>query len=475
MFKSKHTFLPGLWKMFIWLLWGDFVLVLMEQVMPSLFPLLLRNYGASNRTIGLIMGTLPTFIGLFLIPYVSYKSDRSRSPLGRRRPFLLMSAPLIVISMILFPFAPEITKFLLQLLWMQRIFALIPALPVICVAAWLFLLYGVFNAICASAYNWLVVDMVPRDYMGRYMSLSRIFSLIGMFIFNFFLMGLAETHLKEIFVGAALVYGIGFGLVSWKVHEPHRPALPADELSVNEPRGYRRWGNGIGNFFKICFTTPFYLLIYLAFLLYAWSALAGNLFAVLFMNETLKMDYSTIGTMRAWVTVAVIPVSYFFGKFIDRWKPQNVVIPAVLLYAAGNLACFFFIRGTVSFLIWTFITNISAFFWGVAYTTYLATTLPKASYAQLSTAMGLVTGLLGAAIMSPVCGAFFDLLKNNYRYIYVWQTVFLLLCAVVFWKLRKMWLAYGGPDNYRPPFPISAESASAELNTNTQVHPAIWG
>jgi MFS family permease len=258
-------------------------------------------------------------------------------------------------------------------------------------------------------------------------------------------------------------------LVSWKVREPSLPTPPANELSANEPQRYRQWVSGIGSFFRVCFTTPFYLLIYLAFLFYTWSTLAGNLFAILFMNETLKMNYSTIGTMRAWVTIAAIPSIYFFGKIIDRWKPQNVVISAVLLYAAGNLACFFFIRGTASFLIWTFITNIAAFFWGVAYTTYLATTLPKANYAQLSTAMGLVTGLLGAAFMSPICGTFFDLLKNNYRYIYLWQTVFLLLCAVVFWKLRKMWIAYGGPDNYRPPV---AQLVPVEPHANAQVPPA---
>lgn len=437
---------PGMVRLFAWLLWGDFILVLMEQVMPSLFPLMLKDRNASNQEIGFIMGTLPTFLGLFIGPFLSYKSDRCRSPLGRRRPFMIASIPMIVLALILFAFAPQITNFVVRSPFLKSLLSLFPLAPILIVLALLYAWYTIFNTVCSNAYNWLFVDVVPQSHMGRFMSLVRIFSLLGAFAFNYFLFGLAASHLKEIFIGIAIVYAVGFGMVSWKVREP-----PV-EIPPPPPEHQRRpLLSSAREFFTTCFSRPFYVWIYVAFLIYTWSTLAGNLFSVLFMRDTLGMDLDTLGKVRAWVQVLVIPVSYFVGIVLDRWKPQNAIVPAILLYAAGNLACFFFIRGQTSFIIWTLLTNITAFFWGVTYTAYIAATFPKEKYAQLWTAMGLVMSLLGAMLMSPVCGAFFDWIHNDYRYMYLWQTVFLVIGAAVFWRLRQMWMSYGGPDHYRAP------------------------
>jgi maltose/moltooligosaccharide transporter len=435
---------PGMWQLFVWLLWGDFVLVLMEQVMPSLFPLMLRDHQASNQGIGFIMGTLPTLIGLVLGPLLSYRSDRCRSRLGRRRPFMIFSIPLTVLALIAFPFAPEITACLLGFSWLQALFAAVPAAPLIFILAVLYALYKVFDVVCSSAYNWLFVDVVPQSHMGRFMSLLRMATLFGSFAFNYFLMGLAETHLKEIFLGVGAIYAVGFGLVCWKVRE--QPLPPPAEEAVRQP-----FLEATREFFVTCFRNPYYLWIYGASLLYGWSALAGSLFAVLFMRETLHMDLDTLGKVRAWVTILVIPVSYMFGSLIDRWRSQKVIVYAVLLYALGNLACFLFIRGTLSFMIWTFITNITAYFFGVTYAAYVANALPKEKYAQLTTAMGLVTSFFGVTLMSPICGKVFDLLDNNYRYVYLWQAVFLVFCALIFWHLKGIWIRYGGPDHFKAP------------------------
>ncbi len=429
-------------KLFIWLLWGDFLLVLMEQVMPSLFPLMLKDHGASNQQIGLIMGTLPTVIGLFLGPVLSYKSDNCRSALGRRRPFMIFSIPFIMAALCAFPFASALTEYLMRIGWIRPALTAVPVAPLLVVLAVLFSLYTIFNTVCASAYSWLLVDVVLQSHMGRFMSLLRIFSLVGAFVFNYFLLGLAGTHSKEMFFGIALAYAVGFGLMSWKVRERPLPPPPP-------PREKKAFWMPAGDFLVTCFSNPYYLWVYTAFLVYAWSTLAGNLFAVVFMRDTLGMDLDTLGKVRAWVTTLVIPVSYFMGSLIDRWKPQNAIVSAVLLYAAGNLACFFFVHGQVSFFVWTFLTNIAGFYWGVTYTAYIANTFPQKDYAQLTTAMGLVMGLLGAMAMSPVCGWFFDLIGSNYRYMYLWQFVFLLGCAAIFWWLRVLWIRQGGPDNYR--------------------------
>jgi len=90
----------------------------------------------------------------------------------------------------------------------------------------LYTFFKVFDAVCSNAYNWLFVDVVPQSHMGRFMSLLRVATLLGCFVFNYYLMGLADTHLKEIILGVAGVYAVGFGVVCWKVREqPQPPSL----------------------------------------------------------------------------------------------------------------------------------------------------------------------------------------------------------------------------------------------------------
>ena len=82
---------PALAVLFFWLLWGDFCYMLMEAVTPSIMPLRFKDLGASNKEIGLILGTIPGFIYTVLNPIISFKSDRFRSRWGRRIPFIFFS------------------------------------------------------------------------------------------------------------------------------------------------------------------------------------------------------------------------------------------------------------------------------------------------------------------------------------------------------------------------------------------------
>ena len=443
MHPDTRRFPPGLWRALTWLLWGDFILVLMEQVMPSLFPLMLKDNHASNTAIGYIMGTIPGVLGFAVGPILSYKSDRCRSRFGRRVPFMVAALPFIVGVLCLIPFAPELTQALVRTGWgLKALTWGLPVAPVLVSFTLLYTLYTIFNAICASPYSWLLVDVVPQAYMGRFMSLMRVFTLCASFAFNYFVMGLAERHLHAVFVGVAIAYGLGFGIVCWRVREPPLPPQPPARPSAP-------WYDGAREILVRCFTKQIYLWIYLAMMLYGWAALSGNLFDILFMRDTLGMNLATLGKIRAWTSILVIPLSYVFGTLVDRWRPAVAIMPALAIYAAGKLACFFFIHSATSYFVWTLLTNVAAYFWGVTAAAYLPTLLPREDYGQFSTALGLVSGI-SLLFMNPFCGWCFDQWKD-YRYVYVWTVVFMLLGVLAFWRLYFLWKRHGGPDNYQAP------------------------
>src|SRR5438270_9861010 len=77
----------GLSKVFFWMLWGDFCLMLMDAGPGNYLPtLLLDAQGASGATIGLVKGTIVQAMTLLLVAPISTWSDRHRGRLGRRMP-----------------------------------------------------------------------------------------------------------------------------------------------------------------------------------------------------------------------------------------------------------------------------------------------------------------------------------------------------------------------------------------------------
>src|ERR1019366_2028612 len=88
-------------QVMFWMLWGDFFFTLMEALNPSLIPLQLRWAGAGDTLIGILGTSLPSAVAFFWFPVAGTQSDRHRSRLGRRRPFLLWCTPPVVLSLIL--------------------------------------------------------------------------------------------------------------------------------------------------------------------------------------------------------------------------------------------------------------------------------------------------------------------------------------------------------------------------------------
>src|SRR6476469_7786362 len=70
-------------NVFIWMLWGDFCLYLMDAgVGNKLIPIQLKKFGASNTMIAVLKTSVIEFLIIVLCPIVSTWSDRHRSRLG---------------------------------------------------------------------------------------------------------------------------------------------------------------------------------------------------------------------------------------------------------------------------------------------------------------------------------------------------------------------------------------------------------
>ena len=94
-FPYGPTFLLGL---------GFFGISIVWPLFNSLIPPMLTDLGLSAVAVGFIM-TWDNILNVFLQPWVGARSDATRSRFGRRRPWLMVGAPLAALFFALVPFA----------------------------------------------------------------------------------------------------------------------------------------------------------------------------------------------------------------------------------------------------------------------------------------------------------------------------------------------------------------------------------
>jgi len=94
-FPYGKTFLVG---------FGFFGISVIWPLFNSLIPPMLEDLGLSAVVIGFIL-TWDNILNMFLQPWVGELSDRTRTRLGRRKPWLIAGAPIAALFFILVPFA----------------------------------------------------------------------------------------------------------------------------------------------------------------------------------------------------------------------------------------------------------------------------------------------------------------------------------------------------------------------------------
>ncbi|MDR0910093.1 MAG: MFS transporter [Spirochaetaceae bacterium] len=83
---------------------GFMTMGLMDPLYNSYIPLFLSRYIHSNTLIGAVM-TLDNVLQLILIPIIAVWSDRTRTRIGRRMPFILVMLPVSAALFLLLPFS----------------------------------------------------------------------------------------------------------------------------------------------------------------------------------------------------------------------------------------------------------------------------------------------------------------------------------------------------------------------------------
>lgn len=438
----------GLFVLFSWLLWGDFCFALMETIWPNILPLMLKNEGAPNLVLSLVITTIPSAMNFVLNPVISTASDRYRSRWGRRIPFLLAATPFITLFLVLMGFSRKIGSFLHHAL-SGAFPGLSQASVIIGVICVLIVCFRFFELFVNTVFWYLFNDVVPTAFMGRFLGLFRVVGALAGALFNFFLFQYAESHTSMIFFGVALLYGTAFLLMCLNVKEGCYP--PPDEILPERSSPL----SAIKTFMRECFSHRIFRLVFTYNAVFA-VANAANTFMI-FMAFSIGLNLGDVGKIAGAAGVVGIIMMYPMCSLVDRIHPIRVMVAAqagFCVVTAFQLVFLFhdFSKET-AFWIYAAATAIALPI-SVANTAaslpMVMRIFPHERFGQFCSANAMC-GAMGTMTGGIFAGIFMDFMKSisrggdfYYRFAPAWSVFFMALSAIATYLVFREWKRLGG-------------------------------
>lgn len=179
----------------------------------AILSLFVSAFTSNPLIIGYLSNTR-TFEGALIQPVVGGISDRTTSPLGRRRPFILFGIPVSVFFLLLIPGIGHMSHNL--------------ALPLLIGTI---ILFSVFWNIAGDPYQALMIDITPEGERSVFNAILSVVSLVGQVVILLYasFASIKKNNIPDpVFYACAIFLFFSFAVVFFGVHEPKEAETDAE-------------------------------------------------------------------------------------------------------------------------------------------------------------------------------------------------------------------------------------------------------
>jgi len=287
---------------------GFFGVSLIWALYNAFVPIFLKSFAISSMLVGFIM-TFDNILAVVLQPYIGFLSDSTRTKMGRRKPFILIGAPLGALFFMGIPFAK-----LSNIFWMILII----------------ILMNIAMAIFRSPVIALMPDLVPsRDrskangvinFMGGFGSLLAFF--IGGILFDM------NQSLPFLAGGVALL--ISSSLVLTLIREPVISRQTDKKEKVNFAGSFKTLLSSLKNLIKDKDKSLLFILLAIFFWFCGFGTLETffTIYGTQYLEVTAGSASIALGLFSLMFMVFSIPAG-FIGSKIGRKK--TIIIGLLIL------------------------------------------------------------------------------------------------------------------------------------------------
>lgn len=396
---------------------GFFTMGLMDPLYDSYVPIFLNDFIQSKQLIGTIM-TLDNLFAIFLIPLFSALSDRTRTRIGRRMPYIIVTLPLSALFFASIPFSAAKTLWaLIVLLFFLNMAKQAARGPV--VALMPDTIPGEYRSEANGVINTMggVAAIVGTVVLSPLMDVSIQLPLIG------------DTRRKLPFLIAGVLVIVATILLFAFVKERSRSRQTDDKT---EP---------LLTSLKLVFGSRDRSAMWILISIFLWFLGYQGLlpFVTLYTRDVLGASEGIAGLSAGMVAIAYAVFAIPSGIVAHRIGRRKTIRIALLVVAGLTVAIFFHqpliaalglsrTAGLISFWVMLFV-------FGVFWVAVITNSFPMLWQMATFTNMGIYTGLYyffsqAAAILAPpLTGGLIDL--AGYRSIFLFCGATLLVAFLI--------------------------------------------
>jgi Na+/melibiose symporter-like transporter len=415
-FPWARTFLIGfgfLGISIIWPIFNQYLPIFLQAGNPEFERQLLEQGREVPNIVGfglapslaLFIMTWDNILNMFIAPWAGAKSDRTWNRFGRRKPYILIGAPIALLAFIFIPVAQTLLA-LMVFIFITNLGMAIFRSPTV---AWL---GDLFEANDRSKANGVI------NFMGGVGGLLAFFG--GGMLFNTF-------GRNAPFLAGAIATTLALAAVLFFVKEPKERMNTENEAP----------SPNILESLKLLFSNPdkggLMVLVSILFWFMAYSALDAGLSS--FAVFTLGMQAGTASIYAGSVTISFILFAVPAGLAGTRFGRESIIRYGLIGLAILTLVGFFFINSPITFLI----VLIGA---GACWAMVNVNSLPLVYDHGNEKQIGAYTGLYYfssqlAAVLGPtLAGIVVEAMGTQYRWLWLFSAVFMLVAFAIMAKVR---------------------------------------
>ena len=355
-------------------------------------------------SLALFIMTWDNIINVFVQPWVGERSDHTWNRFGRRKPWILLGLPIALLGFVFIPVAQSVLAIAVFILITNFGMALFRS-PTI---AWL---GDLFEPVDRSKANGII------NLMGGVGGLLAFFA--GGYLFNAF--GRSAP-----FLGGAIAMLVAMVVVLLYVKEPRQA-----EAAGGESAGVIA---NLRTLFKSREKSAVYVLLGILLWFMAFNALETALSS--FAVFSLGISPGTASIYAGSVTVSFIIFAVPAGLLANRLGRGRTIRAGLVALAALLLVAYFLIQGAFTFIL---VLVLAGAFWAMVNVNSLPLVYDYGDERKI----GAYTGLYyfasqSAAVLGPTLGGVLvDVLGDQYRWIWLFSTVFMVLAWLAMLKVRE--------------------------------------
>ena len=390
------------------------------QMYNNVIPLILTNTFHMNESLSGAIMAADNVLALFLLPLFGSLSDKCKSPMGRRKPFILAGTVLSVLLMLLVPVLDN-RYFSYPFKGLSMIF--------VCVLGLLLIAMGTYRSPAVA----LMPDLTPKPFRSRANAVINLMGALGGIIYLILASilysesrtkGLAHVNYLPLFLIVAAIMVLSLLIVLFTINEPAL-RLQVENYEKDHPEQETAPAGDDGSR-----TLPPAVKRSLIFLLISVSLwfISYNAVETWFTTYAQRMWGMSLGSASLCLTIATggAILSYIpIGQAAARFGRRRVIIAGVILLASCFFVLFIYtlLSGSFHPVLYLLLLLI-----GLAWAAINVNSLPMVLEMCSGAEIGRFTGLyytfsMAAQIVTPVAaGTLMN--RIGYTSLFIYSTLF---------------------------------------------------